>query len=585
MYQSLYRKYRPNNFDEVVGQEVVVKTLKNAILNQILNHAYLFTGPRGTGKTSIAKIFAKTINCENLNNTNPCNQCVNCTQINNKQSVDIIEIDAASNNGVDEIRELRSKASLVPTTGKYKVYIIDEVHMLTTGAFNALLKTLEEPPAHIIFILATTEPHKIPATILSRCQRFDFKKIPRNQMIERLKYVAEKENLKTEESIYLEIARLSDGCMRDALSIFDQVIAFSEETITLENVHEVNGSLPSSVLIKFLNNILDANYQETFKLIDEYDNKGKNYVKLSEELLLLLRNIMLYITVPNYIFDSEEKVNYENISNKIELDTLFKYIKIINESIVDMKKANNTKIIFEMMIVNLLNNDYNKSVKLEIKNVSNDIKEQPKEEIKKVIEYKVENKIQTQQPKQNMNEITKENEIEQKNIEITTEESNQKKYNKDLIEKLENLRNIRINNTLCNFNKKVLLEYKKRIDEIRNFLIDPDYCDVASIIIDGELKAASDNSMIFIYKTKRMELEFNQHIVKIDEMLNKIFNNECKAIATDEENWENIKKEFNSKTKQYEMMVEPSDLNEYLGNSDNDETIIDNMFGEIVEYN
>src|SRR5574344_2833121 len=194
MYQALYRKYRPNNFDEVVGQEVVVKILKNSILNNKVSHAYLFSGPRGTGKTSLAKIFAKIVNCSEPKNLSPCNNCVSCTQINNKQSTDIIEIDAASNNGVDKIREIRNKVNLVPSTGKYKVYIIDEVHMLTQGAFNALLKTLEEPPSHIIFILATTEPHKIPATILSRCQRFDFKRIPSDQIVIHLRKIATKES-------------------------------------------------------------------------------------------------------------------------------------------------------------------------------------------------------------------------------------------------------------------------------------------------------------------------------------------------------------------------------------------------------
>ena len=190
MYQALYRKYRPLTFDEVVGQEVIIRTLKNAVLNKKISHAYLFTGPRGTGKTTIAKILAKTINCLNLNDITPCNNCVSCTQINQKQSTDIVEIDAASNNGVDEIREIRNKVNLVPSISKYKVYIIDEVHMLTTGAFNALLKTLEEPPSHIIFILATTEPHKIPATILSRCQRFDFKRISSNKLVERLEFIS-----------------------------------------------------------------------------------------------------------------------------------------------------------------------------------------------------------------------------------------------------------------------------------------------------------------------------------------------------------------------------------------------------------
>ena len=223
MYQALYRKYRPKNLDEVGGQDTIVKIIKNSILNNKINHAYLFAGPRGTGKTSVAKIFAKMVNCENLEKGNPCGKCTSCTVPNNS---DIIEIDAASNNGVDEIRELRNKVNLVPSYGKYKVYIIDEVHMLTTGAFNALLKTLEEPPAHIIFVLATTDPHKIPETILSRCQRLDFKKISENNIVKRLSEIANIENIDIEEPALYEIARLSDGGMRDSIGMLDQAVAY-----------------------------------------------------------------------------------------------------------------------------------------------------------------------------------------------------------------------------------------------------------------------------------------------------------------------------------------------------------------------
>ncbi len=313
MYQTLYRKYRPSNFDEVIGQQVVVKTLKNAILNKKLTHAYLFTGPRGTGKTSIAKIFAKTINCSNLNETNPCNVCESCLQILSKKSIDIIEIDAASNNGVDEIRELRSKASLVPTVGKYKVYIIDEVHMLTQGAFNALLKTLEEPPSHIVFILATTEPHKIPTTIISRCQKFDFKKIAKEDIVTKLKYIIERENVIVDENAYDEIAIQSDGCMRDALSILDQVIAFSDNHVTLEDVHEINGTLPELELIEFIKNMKEQKYEQTFYKIEQYENIGKNYIKLTEEFMSVLRNILLFINIPNCAFDRERKKIYTEI--------------------------------------------------------------------------------------------------------------------------------------------------------------------------------------------------------------------------------------------------------------------------------
>jgi DNA polymerase-3 subunit gamma/tau len=568
MYQTLYRKYRPKNFDEVVGQEVVVKTLKHAILNNKLNHAYLFTGPRGTGKTSIAKIFAKTINCTNLNKTNPCEECVNCTQINNKQTIDIIEIDAASNNGVDEIRELRSKANLVPATGKYKIYIIDEVHMLTTGAFNALLKTLEEPPAHIIFILATTEPHKIPTTILSRCQRFDFKKIPRSQIIDRLKFISSEEKIEVEENVYDEVAKLSDGCMRDALSIFDQVIAYAEEKVTLEDVHEINGSLSDSEIFELYNNILDKNYEKVFSIIDNLDERGKNFIKLAENLIVYLRNVMLFMNVPSFSFEENQKKEYQQIVNKITLDELLKDIKLINETIFELKRANNTKIVFEILMINLLNRKNSENI--------NDTKSETKSP-KKIMKMEY-----IEKEKVSENVVLEE---KRKSSDNTITSKNEKKYDDKLFSKLENLKKIRINNTLCNFNKKNLINIKKDIDIVRNLLINPEFCDYASIIMDGELKAASEDSLIFVYKNKHMELEFNENIILIDKTLSKAFDKNYKAIATNLEDWNSIKEEFNNKKKTYEMMEEPKNLQEYLGVNKKEDSTIDNIFGNIVEYN
>ena len=240
MYQALYRKYRPKTLDEICGQKTIVKILENTIKKGQINHAYLFAGPRGTGKTSIAKILARIVNCEKLKDTKPCGKCPSCIQVNNS---DIIEIDAASNNGVDEIRELRNKVSLVPSYGKYKIYIIDEVHMLTVGAFNALLKTLEEPPTHVIFILATTDPQKIPETILSRCQRFDFKKITDDEIVENLEKIAKEEKINIEKDALHEIARLSDGGMRDSIGMLDQVKSYTDEKITIEDIHDINGTI------------------------------------------------------------------------------------------------------------------------------------------------------------------------------------------------------------------------------------------------------------------------------------------------------------------------------------------------------
>lgn len=561
MYQSLYRKYRPVNFSEVVGQEVIVKTLKHAIENNHINHAYLFTGPRGTGKTSIAKIFAKTINCENPLNAIPCEKCVNCTQINNKQTIDIIEIDAASNNGVDEIRELRNKASLVPTIGKYKIYIIDEVHMLTTGAFNALLKTLEEPPAHVIFILATTEPHKIPSTILSRCQRFDFKKISKQKMINQLKKIADLEKISAKEEIYEEIARLSDGCMRDALSIFDQVIAYSEAEITLEDVHEINGSLPKEKLINFIDSIVSKNYEETFKIIDTYDNDGKNFVKLTEEMILILRDIMINITIPDY-FETDEYINeILKISEKINLDTIMEFLKLTNESLLEQKKSSNPKINFEMLIISLLN-DKKQNI-----GIKESVEEKPTSEIIKTLE-------------KNKEELKEKAQEEKKTIKDNTKVNN---YETKTKEKIQNLQNIRVNNTLCNFNKKEFIAIKQELENIRNLLLDPDYMEIVSMIIDGELKAASFDHMVFVYKNVLESIEFNVRIPKIDEILSKVFNRKIYSISIDTKEWTKIKEEFNSKQIEYTLLEEPSDIEKYL-KEDNNDPNLENVFGEIIEY-
>ena len=358
MRQSLYRKYRPTDLDEVVGQNIIIQTLKNAIKNDNLSHAYLFAGPRGTGKTSIAKILAKMVNCENLQGYKPCNKCVNCTQYNNKQAIDIIEIDAASNNGVDEIRELKSKIDLVPSTGKYKIYIIDEVHMLSTGAFNALLKTLEEPPKHIIFILATTDPQKIPLTILSRCQRFDFKKLDNDQIIQKLKYVSEKEKITIEEEALTEIAILSDGGMRDALSLLDQVVAYADKNVTVEDVHEINGTLTSNTLKEFLKAIISKDNKYLFQKIDEFNSNGKDFFKLTEEIINYMRNILIYKTVPNYFEAANESYNIE-----IDIDNLIEFIKYFNETLYDMKNNSNMKLLFELLIIRLTTSSDNKTCK------------------------------------------------------------------------------------------------------------------------------------------------------------------------------------------------------------------------------
>lgn len=552
MYQTLYRKYRPKSFDEVVGQKVIVQTLKNAVENNIVNHAYLFTGPRGTGKTSVAKILAKTINCEHLNDLTPCNNCVNCTQINSKQSIDIIEIDAASNNGVDEIRELKSKVNLVPSIGKYKIYIIDEVHMLTTGAFNALLKTLEEPPEHIVFVLATTEPHKIPTTILSRCQRFDFKKIHENDIYNRLKEISNLEQIKIDEESLIEIARLSDGGLRDALSLLDQVIAYAKEKINIEDVHEINGTLTPSQIKQFITHLFENDIKDLFYLIDQYEQKGKNFIKLSEEIILFLRNCLLACTVPSYLKESLNNSELYHIEG-IEKQKILDLIQKINQIIYDMKLSNHPKILFETALIGFM--DFNESV-IENQQVM-------KENISILQE---ENNSQS-------NESKKEIENRKK---ICNNQSERKKI-------IDELKKIRINNTLCQFNKQDLLKWKDKIAQIEMEVTNLEYGKLASLIIDGVLKAVGHHNFIFVYENNQLSDLFNEKLVQIDKLLEATFHENILSIATHQEDWDNIKKEFNSKTKSYKYIDEPLELTEKLLQM-NESTEIEKIFENIIEY-
>ena len=538
MYQTLYRKYRPKNFDEVIGQDIIITTIKNAIKNNKINHAYIFSGPRGTGKTSTAKIIAKTVNCLNLKNLKPCNKCVNCTQINNKQSIDIIEIDAASNNGVDEIRELRNNVNLVPSTGKYKIYIIDEVHMLTIGAFNALLKTLEEPPAHVIFILATTELYKIPVTILSRCQKFEFKKISINKIKQKLQEIINLENISIDEEAITEIARLADGGMRDALSILDQVVAYSESKITVKDVHEINGTIPQEELKHFIKNIALKKYNEIFNMIDEYDNNGKNFVKLSEEIINFYRNILLVMNATEYSKENISNVEiYKEFEKILEESTIINNINEFNRIIFEMKKSNNPRLIFETVIIKLLGQ--NKKIK------PVDISKLPEEKqsVKKVSEPNI---------KQNDN------------------------IDKEIIEKIKK---IRINNTLCNFNKKQLLEMLSEIENIRIMLMQPEYSEIVSLILDGKLKAVGNSNLIFVFENKKLSNMFNENILKIDKLFKETFNKNYSTISVDINEWNIIKEEFNGKKKKYSYIEEP-----LITTKEENKNKIDSEFSDIIEY-
>lgn len=344
-YQALYRMFRPQSFNDVVGQEHVTKTLRNAISKGKQSHAYIFSGPRGTGKTSIAKVFAKAINCLNPHDGEPCNECAVCKGITQGTNGDVIEIDAASNNGVDEIRNIRDKVKYAPSESKYKVYIIDEVHMLTTGAFNALLKTLEEPPAHAIFILATTEPHKIPPTIISRAQRFDFKAISTEQIVERLRFVAQEQSLDYEEAALEFIAKASEGGMRDALSIMDQAIAFGDEHLTLQDVLDVTGSVDEASLNELFNDIVNGNVKEAFSRYHHFVSEGKEVNRLINDMIYFVRDTIMNKTI-------NEQTSYDALT-QFDLETLYYMIDIINDTLVSIRFSVNQNVHFEVLLVKL----------------------------------------------------------------------------------------------------------------------------------------------------------------------------------------------------------------------------------------
>lgn len=549
MYQALYRKYRPTNFEETVGQKVIIQTLKNSIITNRISHAYLFCGSRGTGKTTIAKIIAKTVNCLNPEDGMCCNKCENCIQFADKKTTDIIEIDAASNNGVDEIREIRNKVNLVPSTGKYKVYIIDEVHMLTVGAFNALLKTLEEPPSHVIFILATTEPHKIPMTILSRCQRFDFKKISEDQLYQRLQYISEKENILIEENALHEIAHLSDGGMRDAISMLDQASSYSNENITIEIINEINGTISKEEIKKILTSVFEKNINVVFQKINDYNDKGKNLVKFLEEIMIFLKNVLVYRNVQNF-FDESEQENYNYSEKEIDSETIIYYIEEFNKTLNEMKLSNQPKLLLEVCLIKIMNQKKENIIE------TCDIQNPKSIEVKKTINTEMIRDHSTS--------------INNKNEELNTI-------------KMDSLKKLRIENTLAEFKKIYLVEAKQKINDVINYMTNPEYTEVAPLILDGNIRAASDQNMIFVFDNEWQSQKFNENILSIEKLLKEIYGKNYSVISTRLSEWEKIKNEFNSKKGKYVYHNEPEGILNFLKQNIT-KNEIEETFGDIIDY-
>ena len=510
-YLALYRKYRPNNFDDVSGQEKVVAVIKNAIVNNKVSHAYLFSGPRGTGKTTIAKILARLVNCENLSSDGkPCGKCYSC--VNYFNSNDIVEIDAASNNGVDEIRELRDKINLVPSNSKYKVYIIDEVHMLTTQAFNALLKTLEEPPSHIIFILATTDPQKVPLTISSRCQKFQFSKLDVTKIVERLEQIVNSENIDIENDALFEIARLAEGGMRDAINILDQLVAYKNDKITLEDVYLVNGSISYDDVLKLMNAIRLNDKIEIIKFIDFFDNSGKEVNKFVQELIVFLKDVILYkntgiltgIEVKNSCVKSVADLYYDVI--------FYNFIEVLNETSNRIKFSSHSSIIFMTAVLKFSNNYFCEGTE----NISREI-------IKKSFDNKKE---------QNKKEQLKEN-ISREIIKANEASSMSDKEIK-----------VRINNSLALASKSFLQELKSNWNRIDDYIYDDSFSVVSGLLKDSVPAVGSSTNLIIVNRLDSVVNRINENILLIEKLLKKIFNYNMQVVAIDEDTWREEKNKY-----------------------------------------
>ena len=536
-YLALYRKYRPVSFDDFVGQNDNIKIIKNEILNNKLSHAYLFSGPRGTGKTSTAKIIAKMINCSNLSKDGiPCGKCSSCL---NPNSNDIVEIDAASNNGVDEIRELRDKVNLVPSFGKYKVYIIDEVHMLTTQAFNALLKTLEEPPSHAIFILATTEFYKIPSTVVSRCQKFQFLRFTIEEIIDRLKYICNKEKISIDDDVLFEIARLSDGGLRDAINMLDQLSSYSDGNIILSDVYSLNGVVSFDDMFLILELLSNCDVQKIVLFVDNLNNKGINLDKFIFDFVDFLKDVLIYKS--SSFFNSNNKLKNDNIvkaSDLFELNDIYDLIIKFNDILNQMKNSGFSKI---LLVVNLINdfnslNNNNNNFSVGISNNENDVD----------------------------NDSVKTSDI---NIIVEKDKS----INNSTIFSSK-LKKIRINNSFATASKNLKEEFSAKWNNLKDNLSSVKYNSLIGFIDDVDVMVVGKNNALFVVRYDSLLDRIYNYLDIFEDMLSEFFNNKYDVVFLDNDEWEYEKKCYidavksGKKYSYIEENVEKKDNNVYTNN-------------------
>lgn len=500
-YLALYRKYRPSSFDDMVGQNDVSKIIKNEILNNKISHAYLFSGPRGTGKTSTAKIIAKMVNCLNLSEDGmPCGVCQSCINVNNN---DVVEIDAASNNGVDEIRDLRDKVNLVPTSGKYKIYIIDEVHMLTTQAFNALLKTLEEPPSHAIFILATTEFYKIPATVVSRCQKFQFLKFSNEEIVSRLSKIASLEKIPIRNDVLYEIARLSDGGLRDAINMLDQLSSFKNGEVNIEDVYKLNGVISYNEIADLLLFVYNNKVTGIIEFLNNIDKSGKNISKFITDLINFLKDVLIFKNISNFNSNIKEKnKRIEEISNIFSVDNTYDMIISLNDLANRIKNSNFSFILLVTYFIKQAN-DFHQQLNNSIKLV--DLNSNLKKEFTVV------------------NDASSNLEVQGEKIKINIINNNIKK--------------IRINNSFATASKKNKDEFISKWINIDQFINKIDYGSIIGIINDIDVLVVGDNNVIFLVKYDSLLDRIYNYIDDFEKLLLQVFNVSYKIVFLANDEW------------------------------------------------
>ncbi|WP_455920657.1 DNA polymerase III subunit gamma/tau [Priestia megaterium] len=524
-YQALYRVYRPQSFNDVVGQQHIIKTLQNALVQEKFSHAYLFSGPRGTGKTTAAKILAKAVNCEKAPIAEPCNECETCRGITDGSISDVIEIDAASNNGVDEIRDIRDKVKYAPSAVRYKVYIIDEVHMLSIGAFNALLKTLEEPPAHVIFILATTEPHKIPLTIISRCQRFDFKRISPEDIVYRMKEVLGSEELEVSEDALYEIAKASEGGMRDALSLLDQSISYSTDKVSLEDVLSITGAVSQSFIVKIVQAIFNKNIVEALDSVESLIKNGKDPARFVEDLIFYYRDVLLYqASEENAYLLEKAAVNeeFKELSSKMDSAFIYKVIAELNQTQQEMKWSNHPRVLLEVALVKLAQSSTNQESALPYQDILQKMNQMEAE-----LQQLKEKGIQVDHTAQAVQ--TEKKQTRQSRSQYKTPVG-------------------KVNEVLKNATRQNLETIKRSWAQVLDTLKQQNKASHAALLSNSEPVASSDQSFILKFKYEihcKMASENNNNVRdNLENILYTLIGSKREMVAIPESEWDKVREEF-----------------------------------------